>query len=274
MCIFWVSLINEGNIFYVQLIFIFWVSKINKGNESKSQLLFFSSIIFFVHHFFRRLLHREPFFEIMRLLSIGARIILQWRHNGRDCVSNHQSHHYLLNRLFRSRSNKTSKLRVTGLSEGNSSVTGEFSAQMASDPENVSIWWRHHVMHKCWWITNTSVKRKLAWLGACVVCFKYFLYICPISALHRKQVRGYLCGQQIYFSMLRASDGQTSGIHRHTSSYIPKWSCDNCDYFVPNRTLTDPGRYDCHHLKSIIFKLTSSIDILNVYFEIALRGIQ
>ena len=23
-------------------------------------------------------------------------------------------------------------------------VTGEFPAQMASNPENVSIWWRHH----------------------------------------------------------------------------------------------------------------------------------
>ena len=40
---------------------------------------------------------------------------------------------------------KTSKLRVTGLGEGNSPVTGEFPAQRASDAENVSIWWRHHV---------------------------------------------------------------------------------------------------------------------------------
>ena len=29
---------------------------------------------------------------------------------------------------------------------GNSTVTGEFLAQMASNAENVSIWWRHHVM--------------------------------------------------------------------------------------------------------------------------------
>ena len=39
---------------------------------------------------------------------------------------------------------KTSKLRVTGLCEGNSPVTGEFPAQRASYAENVSIWWRHH----------------------------------------------------------------------------------------------------------------------------------
>ena len=33
---------------------------------------------------------------------------------------------------------------VTGLCAGNSPVTGEFPAQMASNVENGSIWWRHH----------------------------------------------------------------------------------------------------------------------------------
>ena len=70
---------------------------------------------------------------------------LQWRHNGRDSVSNHQSHDCLLDSLFRRRSKKTSKLRVTGLCAGNSPVTGEFPAQRASNAENASIWWRHHV---------------------------------------------------------------------------------------------------------------------------------
>ena len=69
---------------------------------------------------------------------------LRWRHNGHDCVSNHQRHDCLLNRLFRRRSKKTSKLRVTGLCAGNSPGTGEFPTQMASNAENVSIWWRHH----------------------------------------------------------------------------------------------------------------------------------
>ena len=69
---------------------------------------------------------------------------LQWRHHGHDGVSNHQPHNCLLNRLFRPRSKKTSKLRVTGICVGNSPVTGEFPAQMASNAENVSIWWRHH----------------------------------------------------------------------------------------------------------------------------------
>ena len=38
---------------------------------------------------------------------------LQWRHNGHDGVSNHRRLDCLLNRLFRRRSKKTSKLRVS-----------------------------------------------------------------------------------------------------------------------------------------------------------------
>ena len=73
-------------------------------------------------------------------------ITLRWRHNDHAGVSNHQPHGCLLNRLFRRKSKKTSKLRVTGLCAGNSPGTGEFPAQMASYAENVSIWWRHHEM--------------------------------------------------------------------------------------------------------------------------------
>ena len=72
---------------------------------------------------------------------------LLWRHNGRDVVSNHQPQECLLNRLFRRRSKKTSKLRVTGLCAGNSPVTGEFPTQRTSNAQNASIWWRNHVEH-------------------------------------------------------------------------------------------------------------------------------
>ena len=58
---------------------------------------------------------------------------LQWRHNGRDSVSNHQPYDCLLNCLFRHISKKTSKLRVTGLCVGNLPLTSEFPAQMASN---------------------------------------------------------------------------------------------------------------------------------------------
>ena len=72
---------------------------------------------------------------------------LRWRHNEPDGVSNHQPRDCLLNCLFRFRSKKTSKLRVTGLCAENSPGTGEFSAQKASNAENVFIWWRHHGHH-------------------------------------------------------------------------------------------------------------------------------
>ena len=69
---------------------------------------------------------------------------LQWCQNERDSVWNYRRLDCLLNRLFRRISKKTSKLRVTGLCEGNPPVTGGFPSQRASNAENVSIWWRHH----------------------------------------------------------------------------------------------------------------------------------
>ena len=47
-------------------------------------------------------------------------------------------------RLFRRRSKKISKLRVTGLCEGNRPVTGTLPSQGASNAKNVSVSWRHH----------------------------------------------------------------------------------------------------------------------------------
>ena len=70
------------------------------------------------------------------LVTALTALSLQWRHNGRDSVSNHQSHECLL-LLFRRRSKKTTKLRVTGLCAGNSQENDEFPAQMASNAEKV-----------------------------------------------------------------------------------------------------------------------------------------
>ena len=74
----------------------------------------------------------------------------QWRHNGHDSISNHQPHDCFLNRLIRRRSKKKSKLHVTGLCE------------MASYAENVSIWWRHHVIMKS---LDAQSSYELQWLG-------------------------------------------------------------------------------------------------------------
>ena len=97
-------------------------------------------------------------------------ISLQWRHNGRDCVSSHQPHHCLHSRLFRHRRKKTSKLRVTGLCAGNSLGTGEFPAQMASNAEKVSIWWRHHVQGESdkWKQYGHHAKPKGVWANSSI----------------------------------------------------------------------------------------------------------
>ena len=82
-----------------------------------------------------------PFYKTETLFLCPA---LQWHHNECDGVSNHQRLDCLLNRLFGRRSKETSKLRFTGLYEGNSLMTGEFPVQRASNMENVSIWWHHN----------------------------------------------------------------------------------------------------------------------------------
>ena len=81
----------------------------------------------------------------MVFVALWVRITLQWSHNGCNGIPNLQPHDCLLNRLFRRRSKKKSKFRVTDLCVGNSPVTSEFPTQMASNTENVYIWWRHHV---------------------------------------------------------------------------------------------------------------------------------
>ena len=89
-------------------------------------------------------------------------ISLLWRHNGRDGVSNHQPHDCLLNRLFKHRSKKTSKLRVTGLC-----VRGEFTGDRwiprtkGSNAKKVFIWWLHHVCDKTSTSTMLTILRKV-----------------------------------------------------------------------------------------------------------------
>ena len=104
--------------------------------------------------------------------SIPGDTTLQWRHNDRVGASNHQPHDCLLNRLFRRRSKKISKLRVAGLCEGNSPGTGESPTQMASNAENVSIWWRHHgitcskqnhYLNQCWLIVHRNSRYTFRW---------------------------------------------------------------------------------------------------------------
>ena len=51
-------------------------------------------------------------------MDSSKNVTLHWRHNERDGVSNHQQLDCFFNRLFRRRSKKTSKLRVTDVCAG------------------------------------------------------------------------------------------------------------------------------------------------------------
>ena len=108
---------------------------------------------------------------------------LQWRHNGHDGILNHQPHHCLPKRLFGYRSKKLSKLCITGLCAGNSLGTGEFPAQMASNEDTVSIWWRHHE-------NNFSQQRNQAlhnWP------FVWGIHKFPVDSLHRGPAMQKMC---------------------------------------------------------------------------------
>ena len=52
---------------------------------------------------------------------------------------------------------------VTGLCAGNSPGTGEFTAQLAINAENVSIWWRHHMFDKVQPFIFCICKMKVCW---------------------------------------------------------------------------------------------------------------
>ena len=110
--------------------------------------------------------------------EVLIKIRLHWRHNGRDCVSNHQLHDCLLNRLFRHRSKKTSKLRVTGLCAGNSPASvnsphkgpvtrkmfpfddvimnQNMSSAILSRPQCVKSWHQNVLISKCPYINRTK----------------------------------------------------------------------------------------------------------------------
>ena len=82
--------------------------------------------------------------DIMGMMSVWLNP-LEWRHNGHGDVSNHQPHDCLLSCLFRHRSKKTSKLRVTVLCEGNWPVNSSHKyVIMSSAPHDVRI--KRHVI--------------------------------------------------------------------------------------------------------------------------------
>ena len=63
--------------------------------------------------------HYRNYWYSTHSISFWISIPLHCRHNRRDGVSNHQPYDCLFNCLFRCKSKKISRLRVTGLCEGN-----------------------------------------------------------------------------------------------------------------------------------------------------------
>ena len=105
---------------------------------------------------------------------------LRWRHNGRDSVTNHQPYDCLLDCLFRCKSTKTPKLRVTGLCVGNSPVTRELTAQITGTAENISIWWRLHVSEK--YANENKDHRYIVNIGVCISTYIQTRLLCSNKA--------------------------------------------------------------------------------------------
>ena len=166
-------------------------------------------------------------------VDVARHCSLQCRHNGCDSISDHQPYDWFLNRLIIRRSKKTPKLRVTGLCAGNSPVTGEFPAQMASNAENVSIWWRHHVEAKRCVRCHCPDATVLQWCHTHnhndVIKWNHFprywpfvrgIHRSPVNSLHKGQWRGALM-----FSLI----------------------CDRINGWVNNREAGDLRRHRGHY---------------------------
>ena len=184
---------------------------------------------------------------------------LQWCHNGRDDASNHQPHDCLLNRLFRRRSKKTSKLRVTGLCAGNSPVTGEFPSQSTSNVENVSIWWRHHVvvvmplrrMHS----SKSYSWSYGSWQHNEVVYFAINYSKCILLALGIYVAHdNHWVQHQCIFNVLK-------------SMYIP-YITVNTHYMLSSQFSMYPSQYRSMYLSQYTFQIFESIYILGIQVNI------
>ena len=134
---------------------------------------------------------------------------LQWRHNEPNGASNHQPHDCLL-RLFRHRSKKIPKRRVSGLCEGNSPVTGEFPSQRTSNAENATIWRRHH--------------DNLINVGQDHVLMNYILLCCDMLCIYIRFPLG------IEYMNLFATDSTEISPEAHKPKFCNKRCCMTVDY--------------------------------------------
>ena len=92
---------------------------------------------------------RQKFQDLSNEMSDMSKpcMTLQWHHNGHDCTSNHQPHDCLLKPFIQKQIKENIKALSHWFWVGNSQMTSEFPAQMSSNEEKVSIWWRHHELY-------------------------------------------------------------------------------------------------------------------------------
>ena len=106
-------------------------------------------------------------------------VSLQWRHNGRDSVSNH--HLMIVYSIVYSDADQRK----------HQSSASPFPAQMASYTENVSIWWRHHVTQR-YLRLNMTGWRSGPRLNINTVFPCMGIYIIKIRRSSGDQVSGYI----------------------------------------------------------------------------------
>ena len=128
-------------------------------------------------------------------------IALRWHHNEHDGVSNHQPNGCYSTVYSRQISKKTPKLRVTGLCEGNSPVTGEFPAQRASNAENVSILWRHHGSKEFWETLTNKQLEMHGWVPSTVAIHTLVLNHQAISIHSAEQM--FIVWEQFHTEILQ-----------------------------------------------------------------------
>ena len=101
---------------------------------------------------------------------------LEWHHDG---ISNHQPHDCSLNRLFRRRSTKTTKLRVTGLCVGNSPVNsahkGPLTRKMFPFEDVIMHYKETHSV-----LLATCQGSRLLWIPFTGVSFAQLQYFCVV----------------------------------------------------------------------------------------------
>ena len=128
---------------------------------------------------------------------------LHWRHSDHDGVSNHQPHGCLLNQFIQAQIKENIKAPRQWPLCGEFTGTGEFPAQRASNAENISIWWRHHVTikwrHKerrCFWnhqhlhclFSRCSVAHKRKHQSYASLAFMRGIHRLPVDSSHKGPV--------------------------------------------------------------------------------------